>query len=424
VHTIEQDPEVPGLLFAGTEFGFYFSLDGGAEWIGLKSGIPTISVRDMMIQEREKDIVLATFGRGFYILDDYTPLREMAMDKAIKEKDAHIYPIADAMMYIQGGGKYGQGSDFYKSANPDFGATITYYLKEVPKTMKAIRHEKEKELFKEKQPIPQPTRDQLRLEEAEEDPRLIFTLYDRNDKPIRKLTTKASEGINRITWDLRYPSTRPVSSGSSGRRGGSSGSGLLAMPGKYAVGMEMVAGGQVSPLVDPVAFNTFLLKDATLPVKDHQALVAFQDEVSELSRVMTGTERMVQEQIGRIASMQRAVLQTPEAGYEISEKLRKMETELKDILYILDGPEAKASWEELPPMDMPLNRRLSNMIRTHWSSTSELTKTETDQLAILKEEFPPLLTQLEKILMEMAEVDRQLELMKAPWTPGRIPELY
>ena len=108
MHTIAQDPEVPGLLFAGTEFGFYFTVDGGQEWTALKAGMPTISVRDMVIQEQANDIVLATFGRGFYILDDYTPIREVAKDNAILEKEAHIFPVEEALMYIQTSGKLGR----------------------------------------------------------------------------------------------------------------------------------------------------------------------------------------------------------------------------------------------------------------------------------------------------------------------------
>ena len=426
VHTIEQDTEVPGLLFVGTEFGFYFSLDGGADWTKLKSGMPTISVRDMAIQEQENDVVLATFGRGFYILDDYSPLRELAKEKEIMEKSSHIFQVTDALMYIQTGGKYGQGSNFFKVKNPDFGATFTYFLKEVPKTLKQVRHEKEKELFKEKQPIPQPSREELRLEEAEQEPQLIFTVYDEDGNAIRILTKKASKGINRITWDLRYPSTRPVSSGTpaTGRRGGSSsGSGLLAMPGTYSVGMDILEGGDVIALTEPVSFNATLLQHATLPAKDHKALVAFQNEVSELSRVMTGTQRMVQEQLGKLATIKKALVQTPGAGVELSRQVLELEGHLKDLQFALDGPSAKASWEELPPMVMPLNRRLSIMIRTHWSSTSELTKTETDQLEILKEEFPPLLEKLEQVVDEVNEIDRQLEALKAPWTPGRVPEL-
>ena len=371
VHTIAQDPEVSGLLFAGTEFGFYFSLDGGTGWEKLKSGLPTISVRDIAIQEHEKDLVLATFGRGFYILDDYSSLRELAREKEIVEKAAYIFPVTDVLMYMQTRGKYGQESSFYSAKNPDFGVTFTYFLKKVPKTLKQERHEKEKELFEEKKAIPQPSREDLRLEEAEQVPKLIFTIYDEPGNAIRILTQKASKGINRITWDLRYPSTSPVSSGATKSQtegpgsSRSSESGLLAMPGAYSVGMDIFENGDVTALVEPVTFNTTLLHHATLPAKDPQALVAFQNEVSELSRVITGTQRMAREQLEKLTYIKNALHQTPGAEVGMSRRVLDLERDLRDLLFRFEGPRARASSEELPPMAMPINRRLSAMIRTH-----------------------------------------------------------
>ena len=72
-----EDPVNANLLFAGTEFGAFFTIDGGAHWVRLKGGLPTIAVRDMVIQAREGDLVIATFGRGFYVLDDISPLRQI-----------------------------------------------------------------------------------------------------------------------------------------------------------------------------------------------------------------------------------------------------------------------------------------------------------------------------------------------------------
>ena len=424
VHTIEQDPEVPGLLFVGTEFGFYFSTDGGGSWTKLTSGMPTIAVRDMTIQQRENDLVVATFGRGFYILDDYTPLRELAVNGDIMEQPSYIFPVKDAQMYIQTGGKSSQGSDFYESKNPEFGATFTYFLKEVPKTLKAERHEKEKALFEEKKPIPQPTREELRLEEAEEDPYLVFVIRDASGAGIRKLYTKASEGISRISWDLRYSSTNPVTGRTSGNnRFGSASGGVLAMPGTYSVELYMVAGGEVSNLVEPVKFKATLLNQATLPVKNEKALAAFQKEVSELSRVMTGTRQMALEQQGKLATIREVIKQTPGTGTDLFLEVLELQDRLSNILYKLEGPQAQASWEELPPMDMPLDNRLRVMVRTHWSSTSELTKTETDQLEILREEFPPLLEELQNVVAEIKVVEQKLDQLKAPWSPGRMPSL-
>lgn len=423
VHSLEQDTEVAGLLFAGTEFGFYFTIDAGESWTKFTNGMPTISVRDITIQERENDLVIATFGRGFYVLDDYTPLRQLAANKAILEKEAYMFNMPDALMYIQSGGKSGQGSTFYKAKNPEFGATFTYYIKEAPKMLKEERKEIEKVLFEELKPIPQPTRDQLRAEEAEEEAYLVFAIRDASGKPVRKLYKKASKGVSRITWDLRYSSGNAISSESSKKDELSSSSGLLAMPGPYSVELYQVSRKGVEQLTEPVPFNAVLLNRFSLPVQDREALLTFQIEVSELSRVMTGTRQLAREQQGKLSSIRKAIRQTPGSGLEVYEKVVELEAALKDVLFTLEGPRAQASWEELPPMDMPLNKRLNAMVYTHWSSTSELTKTETDQLEILKEEFPPVLAKLEKIVDDITELDSRLEEMKAPWTPGRVPEL-
>jgi len=176
VHTIQQDHVNPNLLFVGTEFGFFFSIDEGKKWVQLKSGIPTIAVRDIAIQQRENDLVLATFGRGFYILDDYTPLR--VLKPQMLQKQAVIFPIKDALMFVPTRGKYGQGATYFAAPNPPVGATFTYYLKETPKTLKQKRKEKERKLWKENKPIPYPSWDELRAEDNEEKPYLLFTIFD------------------------------------------------------------------------------------------------------------------------------------------------------------------------------------------------------------------------------------------------------
>jgi photosystem II stability/assembly factor-like uncharacterized protein len=124
-YTIVQDHVNPNLLFVGTEFGIFVTLNGGTNWIQLKGGIPTIAVRELEIQRRENDLVAASFGRSFFVLDDYTPLRELSAQ--LLEADAHVFPIKTADLYIQrrtlgGGEKASLGSMFYTAPNPPFGA--------------------------------------------------------------------------------------------------------------------------------------------------------------------------------------------------------------------------------------------------------------------------------------------------------------
>jgi hypothetical protein len=125
----------------------------------------------------------------------------------------------------------------------------------------------------------------------------------------------------------------------------------------------------------------------------------------------------------KLNTIRKVMKQTPGTGASMLADVLALQDQVNDILYRLDGPSAAASWEELPPMEMPLNRRLNVMVRTHWSSTAGLTKTETDQLAILREEFPPVLAQLKEVVDGITKVEDRLDELKAPWSPGRVPEL-
>ncbi|MGA7906604.1 MAG: glycosyl hydrolase, partial [Candidatus Sulfotelmatobacter sp.] len=155
-----EDTVNANLLFAGTEFGGFFTIDGGQHWIQLKGGLPTIAVRDMVIQAREGDLVIATFGRGFYVLDDLTALRQAKPESV--EQAATLFPVKDALLYVErhplGGAKKGfQGDAFYTAENPAFGAVFTAYLKDKIKTLTEKRQDAEKEAAKKNQTAPYPS---------------------------------------------------------------------------------------------------------------------------------------------------------------------------------------------------------------------------------------------------------------------------
>ncbi len=149
----------PNLLFAGTEFGIFFTVDGGQKWVQLKGGLPTIAIRDIVVQARESDVVVATFGRGFYVLDNITPLRQTKPE--LLQQNSTFFPVKDPLLYIErlplGLPKHGfEGDAFYTADNPPFGATFTYYLKEKLKTKKEQRQEAEKEAAKKNETLPYP----------------------------------------------------------------------------------------------------------------------------------------------------------------------------------------------------------------------------------------------------------------------------
>ncbi len=430
IHTIEQDNVNPLLLFAGSEFGFYFSVDGGNEWIEFKSGLPTIAVRDIALQERESDLVIGTFGRGFYILDDYSPIRNYK--KEILDNDAWIFPIKDAKMYVQSSGFSNQGSMYFKAPNPEFGATITYYVKDVPKTAKAIRQEKEKALFEKGEPIPQPSIADLDAEAKEIKPYLIFTITDENNNVVKRLYKSASKGVNRITWNFTYESIspvtttkyQPVSVATAGRRGGGGGGrGIEAMPGSYKVSLSLFAKGEIKDLVPAVPFVCKPLNLATFPATDLKAKYAWIDEASDLARTIYGTMSYTSELINNINAVMQAIHQTPKATDEMMKEAERINDELDKIMFIFNGPEAPASEEELPPMAVPLSQRLSEMASASYGTSGDITIIAKEQLDILKKDFPPVLTRVKKAGEDLQKLNLQLNTVKAPWTPGRVPVL-
>jgi photosystem II stability/assembly factor-like uncharacterized protein len=423
VHTIEQDFVDPNLLFAGTEFGIFFSYNKGKNWIQLKSGIPTIAVRDIAIQERESDLVLATFGRGFYILDDYSSLRNL--NDSFFTKDGAIFPIKKSLMYMEERGRYGQGATYFEAKNPEFGATFTYYLKDVPKTKREIRKEKEKKLFEKGEKIYQPSYEELQEEEKELQPHLVFVITDESGNFIRRLTTAAANGINRITWDLRYQNMRPVKvKDNKFDPTPKSNSSFPVIPGKYFVTMDLVAGGKSHNLVSKVEFKTEALNNTTIPANDRKELENFQRETFELARVIWGTEEFTQELRNRMEVIKQAIYETPVLNNEMFSKASSLCDELDNILFLFNGEPARASEEEVPPAAVSINNRLSTLLYTHWRSTSNITQNQKLAFKLLSEKIPTIQKEILRISeVEVKNLEQEMEDNNAPWTPGRMPKL-
>ncbi|MBU1370114.1 MAG: glycosyl hydrolase [Bacteroidetes bacterium] len=422
-HTIAQDFVNPDLLFVGTEFNFFVSVDGGKVWTELGNGLPDIAVRDIAIQERESDLAIATFGRGFYILDNYSPLRDISPQKLESEK-AVIFPIKDALMFVQEGGRYGTGSTYYTADNPKFGAVFTYYLKEVPKTKKQERLKKEKELFKEGKPIPQPTQEQLREEEAEIAPYLIFTIRDEQGNAVRRLFEKPSKGLNRINWDLRYEMPRAQDDDkASFEATGNNRSGYFALPGKYSVEMALGFGDEVKPLTEAVAFEAITLNNKTLPVENPEAVDQFYADLTELRKTYDATARYFALIKNRNENIRQVLHQMPEPQLELEKQTRELAGQLDAIDFVMNGSSAKASFEEVPPEPVSLRYRLGAILSGTWSHSGEPTQTMRTNYNILKDELAPVIDQLNQIDNKLNVVENQMDELGAPYTPGRKPKL-
>jgi len=418
IHTLAQDHVKKELLFAGSEFGVFFSVDTGKNWTQLKSGIPTISVRDMMIQRDKNDLALATFGRGFYILDDYTPLRELTPE--LLKKEAHIFPVRDSLQYIQGGKKYGQGATDYYGKNPAFGAVFTYYLKDSFKSKKSLRKKAEGKLFKKGEKIYIPTWDEIREEGMEPKSFLAFTIKDGSGNVVKKIYKKGSKGMNRIVWDFSMNWYEPLKQGKKFDPLAKQDDGFPAMPGKYNLTLSKVVGGVESKIAGPVEFTTKTLNNATLPAKDRKALDKFHKDIAEMSRVIQGNLSAVNEMKEKIVLIRQTLHAMPSASGKIVLDTAKTEMEIDDIIFKFRGHRPKASREEIPPGDTTITSRFFSVLYSQFATTSAPAKAQLSSMEILTGQMKPIITDLKKIDLKLTGFEKELEKINAPWTSGRI----
>jgi photosystem II stability/assembly factor-like uncharacterized protein len=179
---IKQDPVSPGLLFLGTEFHLYVSLDGGGKWFQWTQGLPTVAVRDLAIQRRENDLVIGTHGRSAYIIDDISPLRQAS--EALLKKPLHLFPVPDASQFRRGAleSYYSPGDTQFKGANRTYGALVAYVLNPAPARKEAAGAEEKKAAGKEEKPV--------------------IEILDDRGQVIRTFKGPAERGVNRVAWDL------------------------------------------------------------------------------------------------------------------------------------------------------------------------------------------------------------------------------
>ena len=237
-----QDHVDKNLMFLGTEYGIYISVNGGNKWVKFSSGLPTISIRDLAIQKRENDLIAATFGRGFYVLDDYSSLRFISANSL---KDNLVFTPRKALQYnpIRPGSS-SQGSNTYYAKNPDYGAIFTFYMSDEILTKKQNRLKVEKDLEKTNSDIPFPGWEELDEELNEKSPLTIIEIYDSENSFVERLTFPYKKGFNRVSWDLSKKIRTHVSSGSSRFYSPS----IRVSPGKYSFNVYTFYDGQVNKI--------------------------------------------------------------------------------------------------------------------------------------------------------------------------------
>jgi len=420
-----EDTVNANLLFAGTEFGAFFSVDGGQHWVQLKGGLPTIAVRDMVIQAREGDLVIATFGRGFYVLDDISALRQVKAESL--QQAAGLYPVKDSLLYIQRHPlgvpkKAFQGDAFYAADNPPYGAVFTAYLKEKLKTKKEKRQDAEKEAAKKNQTLPYPTNDELRAEAEEAKPEVYFVVYDESGAAVRRVEGSIDSGFQRAAWDLRYPAPSLRENTEEGEDFAPAGTqGPLVISGTYSVRMFQKVGGAISELAAAQNFKVVTDGTSAMSAGDRTAQQEFQRKVARLYRAVSGALHTADDVEARLKAIRAALRETPAAEKQLGAAADLIEQTNRGILRALQGDREMQKRQE--PVPSSINDRVEVILEGERFALTKPTQTHLDDYNIAAGEFAGELGKLRALVeVDLAKLEKDMEAAGAPWTPGRVPE--
>jgi photosystem II stability/assembly factor-like uncharacterized protein len=416
---IVQDHVKPKLLFLGTEFGVFFTVDGGKRWVKLEGGVPNIPFRDLVIQTRENDLVGATFGRGFYVLDDYSPLRQVTVE--MLEQEVELFPVRKADWYLPRktlgrSRKAAQGDAFFVAPNPPFGAVFTYYLREGLQTRKEERREREKEIEKEGGDTPYPGWDEIREERLEDEPAIILTVRDDADRIVRRLEGPVTAGFHRVAWDLRYPAPdpwRPDTKPEDEPRG------YLAAPGKYTVSLAKRVAGEIVDLDRRQSFDVVPLRERRDGASPEQ-VVAFTRELADAQREVRGAVAAIDDATKRLDAIQQALLRSTAHDTSLDEAARSLKRQLTELRELLAGDRGRRRLGDPGPVS--ILRRLDVAASGTKDSLYGPTPTHIRSLDTGRTQFADAREALDRLIrVELAALEEHLDAAGVPWTPGRLP---
>lgn len=404
VWRLVQDHVNKDLLFLAHEFGVYFTVDGGNEWIKLTGGVPTISFRDITIQRRENDLVGATFGRGFFILDDYTPLR--SLNASLLAKEAHLFDPRDGNWYVPRNTTTYMGDDYYSAPNPEYGVTFTYFLRDSLATLKEQRQAKEKSLGE--SAIPFPGWEALEKEMREKSPKLVLDIFDDKGAFVQRVEAKPKKGLHRITWNMRTASQDIINPEQERGRSRSS----MARPGKYTAQLIKLVDGVTIKLGEPVEFELKPLYEGALPRKSDEEVLAFEDELTAFSNQVQMASAHLEKAIIEVKAMQTSLSRSEKPDAQLMKELHEAEMSLYAIDTKMNGNLPQREIMDVTPKTvMDRIQVASNGLRGTYGPTAM----HKDMIRVGKEEFKMIHEKLHPIIHEtIPDLVKRLKANGAP----------
>lgn len=414
VWRIVQDHVNKNLLFIGTEFGVFFTIDGGKKWIELDGGIPTISTRDIVIQRRENDLVVGTFGRGIYILDDYSPLRTLTEEAM--EQDALLFAPSRPVKWFQLDDNHSStdGDDHYIAENPEHGATLTYFLKESLLTAKEKRKEEEKELVEKKKYPKYPSWEAIEKENQEPEPAVYLEIRNAAGEFINRVAGDTKKGLHRVTWDMTYANTNAIINGAD-EDDNRFYVGVTAAPGTYSATLYQRVGSEVTQLANAVEFELKPIHTPTLSGPSQNTVVEFSKKIMSAEQRASSTNAILTEMVASMESVRSALDLTPGDVTALETQYAAIQSEINAIHFELNGLDSRDR-KGIKPAN--INSRLWYAASAKWSTYGP-TAQHKEQLGFALEGLNAVNKRL-KTAKENALPKLQQAIINAggPWTSG------
>jgi photosystem II stability/assembly factor-like uncharacterized protein len=421
VWRLVQDHVKPGLLFLGTEFGVFFTVDGGGRWVKLSGAVPNIPFRDLAIQKRENDLVGATFGRGFYLLDDYTPLRQVTQE--MLRNDTVLFPVRTTPWYLPRrtlgcsaeGCKASQGAALFQAPNPPFGVVFTYYLADEIRSLKEQRLKREKPLAQAGEDTPFPGWEAVTAEALEDAPAIVLTVRDAAGNTVRHIEGPVQAGFQRVAWDLRYPDSGPWKAVEDPDPW-SPPTGVLAAPGIYTVSLGRRVDGTLQDLGQRQTFEVVSIREPALPGSGQEDRVAFSRRVDELRRGAAGSVAALDELDRSVTAIKKTLLRStaPEALYDDANAIGQRAKRLRDRLAGNDMRDGMGD-----PGPMSVGERIGFSTFGARNSAYGSTITQRRNVEIAERLFTEVRRELDRLEADFTALQERLDAAGVPWTPGR-----
>lgn len=412
VWRIVQDHVNKDLMFIGTEFGIFFTVDGGQEWIELDGGIPTISTRDVKIQRRENDLVAGTFGRGIYILDDYAPLRELS--KEAMEQEALLFAPSRPVKWFQLDRNHTNtdGDDRYSAKNPAHGATLTYFLKDSLLTAKELRQKADKDAVKEENYPKYPSWEAIEAENQEAKPAVYVEIHDAEGNFVNRVAGQTQKGLHRLTWNMTHANPRAIT----GKKEPAwRSNGLSAAPGRYTATLFKRVGSDVTQLAAPVEFSLEAIYQNALSGPSAETIQQYNSEVVAAQRLSSMNAIILEQVEDTMKKVRTAIDRTPGDVKGLEAQFAGIQAEINAINLELNGLESRNRKGTKPAN---INSRLGYAMSATRSSYGP-TQQHLEQLGFAKEGLTAISARI-KTLHETTVPTLQTAISTAggPWTMG------